>query len=106
MKNNLWASTTAIDKTNNARCGGDPAPFETFTHDMGVLYRDCRKEYGRCVSHVYQDKTSGETLCIGWVFLKRFPYDDGKGSFLCETWVTVLTGDPDEPGTTLAKVGR
>ena len=62
-----------------------------FTDDRGQLYKSLAKEYGRCVSRVYVDmRGDGKVgpVPIGWVFLKRVPYDTSpKETYLQETWV-------------------
>ena len=63
------------------------------------LFRHLMREYGRCVSGVYDD-VGGKTTKIGWVFVKRMEYSDFKpfwekpATYLQETWVTLFDGLP------------
>lgn len=63
---------------------------------LGDMFRALRREYGRCTGRVYVDYLHKDSkygpYAVGWVFLKRVPYDD-EGTFLQETWVTLLDVD-------------
>jgi hypothetical protein len=61
--------------------------YEPYTDNIGRLFRGLMKEYGRCVSKVYQDTPDGVADPIGWVFQKRQPYTDSPETYLQETWV-------------------
>ena len=76
--------------------------YEAFTDDLGRLFRDLQKEYGRCISKIYVDRGRRQedntlfvlglthpitTEEIGWVFQKRVPYTDCKDTYLREVWV-------------------
>ena len=77
-----------------SRIGDSGDPCETKYETPGKLYKALLKEHGRCISKVYVDIDSTQKQ-IGWVFLKRRPYDDTpRETFLCETWVTVHSGAP------------
>jgi hypothetical protein len=82
---------------------GDSGWQEPWTDDIGRLYRALVREFGRCSGHVYVDTTDGETIPVGWVFVKRVEYDDagrygfrGDRTYLREVWVSV--GEQDEEG--------
>jgi hypothetical protein len=62
--------------------------YEPFTDNLGKLFKSLRKEYGRCVSRVYQDAPDGTADPIGWVFEKNQRYTDTQEKYLQETWVT------------------
>ncbi len=92
--NNLLISEVFIDKTQNVRFGDD-SPYETFTDDLGVLYRHLVKEHGRCTGKMYIEYTDGKpTIHAGWVFVKRCKYGDCDKTYLQETWVTVHEKKP------------
>jgi len=67
---------------------GESGWYEPFTEDLGKLFKSLNKEYGRCVSKVYQDAPDGVADPVGWVFQKRVKQSDYKPSYLQETWVT------------------
>lgn len=76
-------------------CNDGPWPCQR-PNTLGELYRSLAKVYGRCTSHVFIDGPDGKPQKVGWVFVKREPYDDVPETFLCETWVTVWK-DPPKP---------
>lgn len=43
--------------------------------NIGGIYRDAVREYGRCVSKVYIERDDGDSIPIGWYFVKRARYD-------------------------------
>lgn len=82
---------------------GESGWQEPWTADLGRLYRDMIKEYGRCSGHVFFDTTGGEVVPVGWVFVKRMEYEDAhcirdraERTYLREVWVTI--GEQDEEG--------
>ena len=96
-------SESFINATTETRYG-DSGWYRPFTDDVGRLYRSLQSEYGRCTGHGYIDTTSGETVPVGWVFVKRVEYDDagrygfrGERTYLREVWVSVGERD-DESG--------
>jgi len=88
-----------VNSTEGYSFGGSEM-HETYFEDdeSGKLFRECQKEYGRCVSKVYVSDTSelldGEPKQIGWVFQKRVKYEDCDKTYLQEVWVTVYS-EPD-----------
>lgn len=76
-----------VDATQNCLFG-DSEPCEAFTDDVGRLFRDCQREYGRCRSKVYIDLPSGRVKAIGWVFEKTARYEDTGGAYKQEAWIT------------------
>lgn len=95
---NIWIEEEWINATQNFRTGRSGV-YETFTDNVGELFRHLQSEYGRCKSKVYIDTKTGDTLAIGWVFEKRVKYLDCDGSFLQETWITLH----DKPPTKTVK---
>lgn len=89
----LYAQAEYVNATEGHRYGDEPIT-ETFTDDIGELYRRCAEEYGRCISKVYIDLPDAPATPIGWVFVKRVEYDDyhSRETYLRETWVTVYDG--------------
>ena len=68
--------------------------------DPDNLYRSLQKEFGRCISKVYVDTKEQQVMHVGWVFQKRKLFRDeygadprDKGSYLAETWVSLLSKD-------------
>lgn len=66
---------------------GDSGYYQPFTDDLGTLFNSLRKEYGRCIGHVYRDTPDGTADKIGWVFEKLSKYEDTGEKYLAETWV-------------------
>lgn len=104
---NLWIRESWVEvipdkicdgTTDDTRIGrGDSDIYETFTDDIGKLYKHLTKEHGRCISKVYNDAVvDGKQTMVqrGWVFLKRRKYSDCDKTYLCETWVAVFTAPP------------
>src|SRR5215831_16183780 len=78
-----------VDATTETRYGNSGWQ-EPWTDDVGRLYRDGVREYGRCIGHVYAD-FSGKSYAVGWVFLKRAEYEGhvrrgDERTYLQETW--------------------
>ena len=88
----MFAQETYINKTRNGRIGESPL-YETFTDDIGKLFRAFQQEHGRCRSKVYIDTNNGPKQ-IGWVFEKRVRYADCNETYLQETWVSLHTEEP------------
>jgi len=79
--------------------------YETCHSDSGELYRALVKEYGRCIGKQYVDQKQADgsvkSVHIGWIFLKREPFERNLNcgpkepkTFLAERWVTVLADKP------------
>lgn len=90
---NLFVEETWVDATRNIR-GGSSGVQESFTNDLGELYRRLQSEYGRCTGKVYIDDENGKPKPVGWVFQKRARYDDVAETYVQETWVTVHKEPP------------
>ena len=97
MADLLWCAETYVHvenmgKDNEKRTGlGGGEPYETFTDNVGTLYRACMKEHGRPISKLYV----GDGKQVGWVFLKRNPPEpEGDGKGVIETWITVWDKPP------------
>lgn len=92
---NLHISETWVNATKGHGVG-QSGIYETFTDDLGELYRRLRGEYGRCISRIYIDcrvypgHELSDTKPIGWVFQKRRQYEDCDETYLAETWVEVI----------------
>jgi len=85
----LHIQETWVDQKRNCICGETPV-YETSYEKVGELYRALVKQYGRCIGKMYCDnKVTGKTRAIGWIFLKRAKYEDCKDTYLQETWVSV-----------------
>jgi hypothetical protein len=73
---------------------GDGDWYEPYTEDRGELFRNLRREYGKCISKMYVelptvDDGSLTAYECGWVFQSRVKYDDSPDTYLRETWVEV-----------------
>jgi len=88
MSDNLIIQETYIDKTGNFIIG-ETEEYESFTDDIGKLFKVLQKEYGKCVSKVYIDDKKGNAKQRGWVFEKKEQYTDVEEYYINETWVTV-----------------
>jgi hypothetical protein len=101
----MLVSESFVDATQGVRFGVSE-PYEPYTDDIGRLFRDMQKEYGRCVGAVYVDAAGtkiGDNATppekpkrIGWVFQKRLEYEDARESwsadrrfYIREVWVTL-----------------
>lgn len=60
--------------------------------EPGEIYRNCRREYGRCVSKVYVDNGS-DAIPHGWVFQSKDRYTDSADTYLREVWVILANDD-------------
>ena len=92
-KKYLWLQIIRVNADKGYQFG-DPDPFESDCYTKGEVYNEVSREYGRCMSKMYLDQKDGKAREIGWVFEKREQYTDCDETFLCETWVTVLSGKP------------
>lgn len=90
---NLYIQENWIDRTRDLICG-ESEVYETFTPNVGELYRSLQKEYGRCTGKVYVDNKDGQGIAVGWVFQQRRKYKDVNETYLAETWVSLHT-EPD-----------
>ena len=89
----LLVKVDSVDATRDIRFDSfGPVPTGCEEDEIGRLYRNCRSEYGRCVSKVYISTRTEEAVPIGWVFQKREEYNDTHKPYIRETWVTVFTG--------------
>ena len=73
---------------------GDTEIQESFTDNVGELYRALQAEHGRCIGYMYVDSKEGKSRKVGWVFVKRTKYQDCDKTYLQETWVHVFTAPP------------
>ena len=49
-------------------------PYEPYTDNKGRLFRECQKEYGRCVSSVYMDTAEGTRVRVLTKVLDASPF--------------------------------
>lgn len=96
---NLWINETWVNETEGYGLG-DSGWYETFTPDLGKLYRSLRKEYGGRVQTMYRDTPDSPPVKVGWVFHKRVKYEDTPETFLRAVWVEVSTVPVKEIHTT------
>lgn len=86
--------------------GGASGWYEPYTEDVGRLFRNMQREYGRCAGHVYIE-TGGDVVPIGWVFEKKQAYETrwyqregADGYYMQSTWITLGWKDelaPNDP---------
>ena len=95
MTDKLWVQESQVhitkDKTGQEVMYslGTNEPYETFTDNLGRLYKACIQDAGRCTGKMYIDK-DGKSQQVGWIFLKRNP----EGPGLIERWVEVWLKPP------------
>lgn len=80
-----------IDRTAGLNLGSSGF-YEPFTDDIGRLFKALKKENGKCVSKIYEDKNNKQ---IGWVFQRKLRYEDVDEHYIRETWVTVHEKKPE-----------
>lgn len=85
----LFIQETFVNDDTNTRFSEGPL-IETQFADAGALFRDLRKEYGRCMGHVYIDTESRGVLAIGWIFRSRQKYEGGEETYIRSVWVKVF----------------
>ena len=80
--------------------------YEPWTDDVGRLFREMQKEYGRCTSSVYVDPVGGgKPVRCGWTFEKRMRYEDARGNdperdfYVREVWVQLADRVEHHPAT-------
>jgi len=71
---------------------GDSGEYEPYTNDIGALFKEFQKEYGRCISKVYIDKGN---IAIGWVFEKKTKYNDCEQYYIQHTWISLYNKKTD-----------
>jgi len=84
---NYHVTETYVNKTDMVRFG-ESGLYESFTDNLGRLFKAFQKEYGRCTSKMFIDGKNGAKH-IGWVFEKRMQYDDTREFYTREVWVEV-----------------
>ena len=96
MESLLWLQESYINKTDEVRYGGS-AVYESWTSNIGDLYKSLVRILGRCTGKVYID-CWGRSRPIGWVFEKKGHYDDSGDTYLQECWVTLHVGPKTKAG--------
>ncbi len=91
-----------VNETKGYRIG-ESEPYEPYTLDIGDLFLDMQREYGRCIGKVYvgdytiKDGAGDQYVpsrAVGWVFQSRQQYTDtgrhGRPAefYIREVWVT------------------
>lgn len=84
-----------VDESQNCLCD-DSGLYKPFTDDIGKLFRNLQKEFGRCVSKIYIDvpPLDSKSRAIGWVFEKKRRYCDSKEEYLSSVRVTLHEKEP------------
>ena len=105
------------DQTRNAIVG-ETDWYEPGTTDTRELYKQWRREYGRCSGKMYQDSKDGKMYHVGYIFVARVPYGEDcmasnrragrrtakAETYLCEMWCSwrTLKRDPQAAARGLA----
>ena len=69
--------------------------IEDWDCELGKVYKEAQKEYGRCTSSVYIDTKDGKTRKIGWTFAKRVQYSDCNETYPQEAWIFPVEVTPE-----------
>jgi hypothetical protein len=101
--NALMVTAEYVNASGGYRLGVEPET-EFYGETEGELFRFCLREYGRCISKVYVDRSfpapdgNGKASVVdqvGWCFQKRVEYQDAhclprgkERTYLQEVWVT------------------
>lgn len=63
---------------------------DTDITEIGKLFRELQKSYGRCTSKVYRDIDRQTTIEVGYVFEKKRKYARSKEYYIEETWIEIM----------------
>lgn len=76
--------------------------YEAYTDDVGKLFRDMQREFGRCRGKVYVDLPDGTAKQVGWTFEKKMQYEDYRGHgeryYVRTVWVSLADRVERVPG--------
>lgn len=72
----------------------DSGLYESYTDNIGELFKNCQRLYGRCISGMFIDSTDGKNKKVGWVFEKLEKYQDANEYFKMHTWVEIHAKQP------------
>lgn len=89
-KTTLQVNESYINQTKGY-CFGESGWINSWTDNIGELFKSCQKEYGRCTSKIYVDLPDGTADPIGWVFEKTMVYEDARNTdetYVREVWVS------------------
>lgn len=94
MAKQLYCTEVYVNTTEGYSYYESLKPELAFTTDLGRLYRNCVREYGRCTGRVYAEMADGTSIPVGWVFVERCEYESRwyqskADTYLRETWITV-----------------
>lgn len=65
----IYVQETYVNLDTDTRYG-ESEIYESFSDNVGELFRAFRKENGRCVGKIYVDMPDGKIRATGWVFQK------------------------------------
>lgn len=97
MDRNLWVEEDyfEVDKDGKRWGLGNSEPYESYFVKEGEAYKSLVREFGRCTGKVFIDR-DGKRKQVGWIFVKRKPYEDDRSkTYLQEVWVTLHNGPPN-----------
>ena len=95
----LHIRETWTDETRDCHLGRSEW-YEPYTTSRGALFRALQRDYGRCMSTVYQDAPrtnlaagfgAVDSAPCGWYFERRRRYEDSRDTYLAGTWVELRT---------------
>ena len=89
---NILIKETWVNEDQNC-INGCSEVYETYTDNIGDLFRTLQCEYGKCTSKMYID-LDNVSHAIGWVFEKIAHYTDTREPYKLVTWVELHNSRP------------
>lgn len=86
---NLFIQETYVNATQG-HIYGESGFYETFTGNIGQLFRSLQQEYGKA-QRMYRDFQDGASRQVGWVFTGKAFYEDTQEPYTREVWVEVAS---------------
>lgn len=90
----MYTKETYINRSENVMIGESDF-LETWTDNIGELFRSLQKEYGRAQKMFIDDPDTGAPKQVGWVFTGKDHYTDTGEPYTREVWVEVHEKEPD-----------
>jgi hypothetical protein len=86
---NLWIRETFINADKGYRYG-DTQIYETDCETTGELFHRLKREYGNARMMYSENRETGKSVRVGWVFHSTARYDDTDEPYKREVWVSVF----------------
>ena len=93
----MYIKETYVNETEGYQ-HGDTEWYETFTDDLGTLYRDLKSQFGNA-QNMYRDQKDAPPIKVGWVFTGRAEYEDTGEPYTRAVWVEVSATEPFQTTT-------